>query len=83
MDSYPRKTTMKIMQATPKERSADPNSLLLNEREAARLLNISPRTLWSLRAAGKIRYVRIAATGIRYARTDLVKFIETQTVIGE
>ena len=73
---------MKIMQ-TPKVTISDPSSLLLNEREAARLLNISPRTLWNLRAAGKIRYVRIAATGVRYARTDLVKFIETQTVVEE
>jgi excisionase family DNA binding protein len=56
--------------------------LLLTEKEAARLLSVSTRTLWSLRAAGKIPYVRIAATGIRYSRDDLIRFIRTQTVNG-
>ncbi len=73
---------MKIL-ANNNGAAIDPAKLLLTEREAAKLLSVSPRTLWGLRAAGKIPYVRIAATGIRYARTDLVKFIETQTVVQE
>jgi len=33
--------------------------LLANEREAAAMLSLSPRTVWSLADDGKIPYVRI------------------------
>ena len=52
--------------------------LLLNERDAAKMLSISPRTLWSLRAAGKISCVRIGAA-VRYSVSDLQDFIRSQT----
>ena len=38
-------------------------TLLVDEREAARLLSISPRTLWGLRNAGRIACVRIGSAG--------------------
>ena len=50
-------------------RENDPNSALLmadplprqgfDERTAAKLLGVSPRTLWKLRADGEIRHARI------------------------
>ena len=49
--------------------------LLLSEREAARLLGISPRTLWQLRKDGEIPAVRINRC-VRYDLTDLTRFIE-------
>lgn len=54
------------------------NQLLLTEREAARLLNISPRTLWGLRQSGKIAYVRVGKC-VRYTTAQLEAWIATVT----
>jgi len=47
---------------------------LLKSMEAAALLNISTRTLWTLRKAGRIPYVRIGRC-VRYAPDDLESWI--------
>ena len=52
--------------------------LLWNEREAAKVLSISPRKLWTLRDSGRIPYVRIDRC-VRYADADLKTWIEQNT----
>ena len=57
----------------------NPNEkLLLSSKEAAKLLSISERTLWTITNAGKIPCVRILGAK-RYARSDIEKFIVEQT----
>lgn len=55
---------------------------LLNERQAAELLNISPRTLWGHRKAGKLPCVRIGAS-VRYSPSDLQEWIAAQREGGQ
>ena len=55
-----------------------PDKLLLSSREAANILSISERTLWTITNAGLIPYVRIG-NAKRYARSDLLRFIQQQT----
>jgi excisionase family DNA binding protein len=50
--------------------------LLLTARQAARLLNISERTLYARTADGGIRVVKIGNRGIRYDPADLRAWIE-------
>jgi len=45
--------------------------LLLNERDAAKFLGISPRTLWKLRKEGRIPAIVISERCIRYAVDQL------------
>ena len=49
--------------------------LLLNSRQAAELLQISPRKLFSLKKGGKIPVVRFGRS-VRFARADLLQAIE-------
>ncbi len=48
--------------------------LLLDEREAARLLGVAPRTLWSLADSGELPCVRIGRRKL-YSRDTLRRFI--------
>jgi excisionase family DNA binding protein len=50
--------------------------LLVGQEEAARLMSVSPRTLYNLRRRGQLRAVRIGTAGVRYDVRDLQKFIE-------
>jgi hypothetical protein len=52
---------------------ADP--LVVTEREAARRLGISPRTMWTMRNAGQVPFIKIRGA-VRYAVTDLIELIE-------
>jgi len=52
-------------------------ALLLTEREAAERLRISRRMLWSLRSQGKIAYVRIGKSAVRYSLDALNDFIKS------
>lgn len=52
--------------------------LLLNEKEAAHLLNCCEKTVYTIRKQGKIPFMRLG-NAIRYSRADLIKFIETQS----
>jgi len=56
--------------------------LAVNEREAARRMGISPRTLWGLHRAGKIPAIRIGGRK-GYAIADLAAFIATNKSTGE
>ena len=48
--------------------------MLISEREAARRLSLTTRTLFSLRMAGELPYVRIGSR-VLYAPADLAVFI--------
>jgi len=50
--------------------------ILLTAQQAARLLNISERTLYARTADGSITVVRIGNRGIRYDPADLRAWIE-------
>lgn len=57
------------------------NRLLLNEREAARRLNVSPRTLFSMRMAGKIPFIRMGTNLVRYSESSLIEWITQNKVV--
>jgi excisionase family DNA binding protein len=56
------------------ERTVEP--LLLTVRQAAKVLSISERTLWSLTARGEIPAVRFGRS-VRYDPADLRRWIES------
>ncbi len=67
------------------ESTTGEKQLAFSEVEAAKLLGISARTLFSLRAAGKIGFVKLAAgkqARVLYPRAALEKFIAENTRIG-
>lgn len=69
------------MSADTSNAAGDP--LLVGPKDAARLLGMSERTLWTLTDAGAIRCLRIAATGRKrprklYEVAELRAFIERQ-----
>ena len=51
--------------------------LLLKPREAASILGISPRKLWSLTAGGELSAVRIGRA-VRYGLPDLESFVDSR-----
>src|SRR5690242_7971457 len=51
------------------------DALLLTEEEAARRLNLCPRTLRKERQAGRLPYILIGRA-VRYTITDLEQFVE-------
>lgn len=59
-----------------------PAPLLLNAREAARLLNVSERLLWTMTADGDIPSVRVGRRGVRYLPDDLTRWIESRRTCG-
>jgi excisionase family DNA binding protein len=54
----------------------DDDRLLVDQEEAARLMSVSPRTVYNLRKAGRLQAVRIGSTGVRYDIADLRAFID-------
>ena len=68
------------MSETAKSASADGGlraPLLVNAAEAARLLAVSERTLWSMTASGEVPYVRVRRA-LRYSPADLSAWIEAR-----
>lgn len=51
--------------------------LAVDEREAARLLGISQRTLWGLADAGKVRAVKIGTRKL-YPVSELQRYLQAQ-----
>ena len=49
--------------------------LLVSTRDAARMLAVSERTLFTLRKAGLIRPVSVGLQGVRYSVEELQRFI--------
>jgi|GEM_PF-2505218 len=62
---------------TQKQSDVIPAPLLLTEKQAAAVLNISPRTLWGMRHRGEIRFVRFGRA-VRYDPADLRSWIDSQ-----
>jgi excisionase family DNA binding protein len=61
----------------PSRQMASPNPrLLVDRREAAAMLAISERTLWSLTASGELPAIRIRKA-VRYSIGDLQKYIDS------
>jgi len=60
------------------------NDLLLTETEAAKLLDIKPKTLNVWRVTRRYPALRFCKIGrnVRYRRSDVLAFIE-QSVVGE
>ena len=57
------------------DRPDDTDSILLNYAQAAHLLNISERCLWSLAKANQIPHLRIRRA-VRFRRESLLRWIE-------
>lgn len=57
----------------------EPSALLplLTAREAADVLRISERTLWTLKETGEIPFVRVGRS-VRYDQTDLAEWIASR-----
>ena len=60
---------------TRTEQTIEP--MLLTVRQAAKVLSISERTLWTLTANGEIQAVRFGRS-VRYDPADLRQWIETK-----
>ncbi|WP_417375306.1 helix-turn-helix domain-containing protein [Gimesia maris] len=52
--------------------------VLIDSKEAARLLGCCERTLWKMREEGKIRCVKLGAA-VRFARKEIDRFIDSQS----
>ena len=55
--------------------------LLLTPRQAAQALQISERTLWSMKASGEIPHVLLGRS-VRYPVTDLQQWIDERKTGG-
>jgi excisionase family DNA binding protein len=64
-----------IRDPLPTQPAVTPAPLLVDSREAAKLLAVSERTLWGLTAAGKLPCVRLGRRVKRYALSDLEEFV--------
>lgn len=49
---------------------------LINEREAAKLLGISPRALWGLANTGEIPFIKVGPRLKRYDPRDIEDYVE-------
>lgn len=56
--------------------------LLVDEREAARLLAVSPRTVFTLAADGKLPYLKIGRSK-KFAVADIKAFIASAKIGGD
>jgi excisionase family DNA binding protein len=56
--------------------------LLLDPRSAAKVLSVSPRTLWSLTHCGEIKAVRIGRL-VRYPIEALREFVKLRAIKNE
>ena len=52
----------------------NPAPILVDERTAAQLLGVSPRTIWTLRQRGELPYVRVGPRLVRYRPADLERW---------
>jgi len=56
--------------------------MLVDRREAARLLGVSPGTIDNLRTRGELPSVKLLARRL-YATADLERFIDTRKGVGQ
>jgi excisionase family DNA binding protein len=70
---YPPMSMSQFMKSSPA-----PSPILVDCREAARLLSISPRTLWHLTNDGEIPSLKIGKKCVRYRLIDLDAWTQKQ-----
>ena len=58
------------------------SKLLLTTREAAAILSISPRTLWTLTQSWIIPAIRVGVRSVRYRLSDLKTWVDSQQHSG-
>ena len=61
---------------------AGPEALAVSAKEAAKMLAISTRTLWSMTASGEIPFVRIRSR-VLYLPDDLREWLQRQRQGGD
>jgi predicted DNA-binding transcriptional regulator AlpA len=58
------------------QRPADSEAILLSEKEAAKILGFSHRTLQAWRVSGGgPQFIRVSARCVRYRRMDLISWV--------
>lgn len=57
----------------------NPEPMLLDYRDAARALAVCERTLRELASTGEIAVVRVGSRGVRFARAELERWIESRS----
>ncbi|MBC7835118.1 MAG: helix-turn-helix domain-containing protein [Phycisphaerales bacterium] len=66
---------------TPEHNSPQPHRLLIGGQEAAAMLSISPRSLWSRMKAGDIPHTRIGSR-VLYSVESLTRWVEDRSKGG-
>jgi len=54
----------------------DADRLLLDVADTARVLSISERSVWRLRAKGELPAVKVAGSIVRFRRADVEKYVD-------
>jgi predicted DNA-binding transcriptional regulator AlpA len=62
---------------------SDQNCKLLSAKTLAKLLSLSPRTVWRLRSAGKLPKPVCVGASIRWKLSDITFFLECDCDITE
>jgi excisionase family DNA binding protein len=62
--------------ADPRRTEVSEDKRLLTARQVADWLNVSVRTVWSLRSAGTLKATKVGPKATRFRREDVQKFID-------
>ena len=62
------------------KRPPDESPELLTKHEVAKILRVSSRTIERYASERKLRHIRYSASVIRFRRSDVMKFLERNTV---
>lgn len=57
-------------------------SILVSEKEAARLLGCCERTVSRMRNAGQLKYVNLGKA-VRYSREEIIRFVESRLTVAK
>jgi predicted DNA-binding transcriptional regulator AlpA len=57
--------------------------VLISGREAAAMLGICERTLYTLSKGGAVARVKVGKRGVRYRKADIVRFGNEQSAFGD
>jgi len=71
---------MKVAMQTPANTGSHPHQLL-KPRDAAKLLGISERTLWTITKQGKLPAAKLGKS-VRYREEDLKRYVESCLTIS-
>jgi excisionase family DNA binding protein len=59
------------------------NRLLITSKEAAAVLSISERKLFTLTKNGEVPHVRLGRRNVRYSRSSLEQFVQSQLSVAK